>query len=101
MSKEFPTERDAVAHVAQHVASALRFHDLGHFYATWRVPAGVPINIVQTVMGHEQASATLNHHTHTPDDYDLPVLAVFETSADFPPTQDGETAERRKREGRT
>lgn len=47
----------------------MRFHDRRHAYATWLVTYGVPINLVQRVMGHEQASTTLNRGTHTPDDY--------------------------------
>ena len=47
---------------------------------------GVPVNIVQRVMGHEQASTTLNRYTHTPDGYDQRVLAAFGTPADFSPT---------------
>ncbi|MEH1123721.1 tyrosine-type recombinase/integrase [Micromonospora sp. CPCC 206061] len=68
-STEFTTEREAVAHIAMKAAGGLRFHDLRHSYATWLVTDGVPINVVQRVMGHEQASTTLNRYTHTPDDY--------------------------------
>jgi integrase len=32
----------------------MRFHDLRQAYATWPVTVGVPINLVQRVMGHEQ-----------------------------------------------
>ncbi|MEU4367478.1 tyrosine-type recombinase/integrase [Micromonospora chersina] len=59
----------------------MRFHDLRHAYATWLVTDGVPINLVQRVMGHEQASTTLNRYTHTPDDYAARVLAAFDGSA--------------------
>jgi hypothetical protein len=44
------------------------FHDLRHCYATWLVSEGVPVNMVQAVMGHEQASTTLNRYTHVPAD---------------------------------
>ncbi|WP_255474108.1 hypothetical protein [Micromonospora sp. AMSO1212t] len=52
------------------------------------VTDGVPINLVQRVMGHEQASTTLNRYTHTPDDYAARVLAALEGSAAslLPPT---------------
>ncbi|MET8064187.1 tyrosine-type recombinase/integrase [Micromonospora sp. NPDC005313] len=60
----------------------MRFHDLRHAYATWLVTDGVPINLVQRVMGHEQASTTLNRYTHTPDDYAARVLAAFVVPAD-------------------
>ena len=80
-AREFPTEREAVAHVAQHAVGGLRFHDLRHSYATWLVSDGVPINIVQTVMGHEQASTTLNRYTHTPDGHRQRVRDALNGSA--------------------
>jgi len=61
---EFVTERAAVAHVASNVAGGLRFHDLRHSYATWLVSCGLPVNDVQRVMGHENASTTLELYTH-------------------------------------
>ncbi|MGH3941142.1 MAG: tyrosine-type recombinase/integrase [Pseudonocardiaceae bacterium] len=82
-TKELPAERNVVAHVAQHVAGGLRYHDLRRAYATWLVSDGVPVNIVQTIMGNKQASTTLNGYTHTPDGYDRRVLAAFETSTAF------------------
>ncbi|MFG3603745.1 tyrosine-type recombinase/integrase [Micromonospora chersina] len=80
-SAEFTTEREAVACVAARAVGGMRFHDLRHAYATWLVTDGVPINLVQRVMGHEQASTTLNRYTHTPDDYAARVLAAFDGSA--------------------
>jgi hypothetical protein len=75
---ELPTERDAIAHVAEHAHGGLRFHDLRHSYATWLVSDGVPVNVVQRVMGHEQASTTLNRYTHAPDDFAARVRAAFD-----------------------
>ncbi|MEW2376786.1 tyrosine-type recombinase/integrase [Micromonospora sp. NPDC047812] len=80
-SAEFTTEREAVVCVATRAVGGMRFHDLRHAYATWLVTDGVPINLVQRVMGHEQASTTLNRYTHTPDDYAARVLAAFDSSA--------------------
>ncbi|WP_331253131.1 hypothetical protein [Micromonospora echinospora] len=37
----------------------------------------MPINLVQRVMGHEQASTTLDRYTHTPDDYADRVRQTF------------------------
>ncbi|MFJ5540721.1 hypothetical protein [Micromonospora chalcea] len=50
----------------------------------------MPINLVQRVMGHEQASTTLNRYTHTPDDYAARVLEAFNGSAAslLPPTRE-------------
>jgi integrase len=73
-SAEFTTEREAVAYVAAKAVGGMRFHDLRHAYATWLVTDGVPINLVQRVMGHEQASTTLNRYTHTPADYAARIL---------------------------
>jgi integrase len=83
---EFPTEREAVAHVARHCAGPCpRFHDLRHSFATWLVSDGVPINDVSKVMGHEQTSTTLNRYTHPSPAYVNRVRDVF---ADFPLTAD-------------
>ncbi|SCF37055.1 Site-specific recombinase XerD [Micromonospora matsumotoense] len=87
-SAEFTTHRDAVAHVAVKAAGGLRFHDLRHGYATWLVSSGVPVNVVQAVMGHEQASTTLNRYTHTPADFHRLVRGVFAPSADDSLTTD-------------
>jgi integrase len=64
----------------------LRFHDLRHSYATWLVTDGVPINVIQRVMGHANASTTLNRYTHAPADYQDRVRAAFEAAADDPLT---------------
>ncbi|MGH3944775.1 MAG: tyrosine-type recombinase/integrase, partial [Pseudonocardiaceae bacterium] len=67
--KEFPTEREAVLHVARSCVGGLRFHDLRHSYATWLVDDGVPVNMVQRVMGHERSSTTLDLYTRRTDDH--------------------------------
>ncbi len=67
-------------------AGGIRFHDLRHSYATWLVSRGVPVNDVQAVMGHEQASTTLNLYTHRSGDRDQRVLRAF---ADDPLTKVG------------
>jgi integrase len=72
-----PTEREAVDQIARKAASGLRFHDLRHSYATWLISDGVPINVVQRVMGHEQASTTLNFYVHASDDYEDDVRDAF------------------------
>jgi integrase len=93
-SKEFATRPAAIAHVVKHAYGGLRFHDLRHSYATWLVSAGVPINDVSAVMGHEQTSTTLDRYTHPSQDRDRRVRSVF---ADFlltpPPDDDPETDE--------
>ncbi|MEH0841904.1 site-specific integrase [Micromonospora sp. CPCC 205711] len=74
---EFPTERDAVAHVAKMAPGGLRFHDLRHSYATELVSRGVPVNDVQAVMGHEKPSTTLNLYTHRSDGRDQRIRDAF------------------------
>ena len=68
VTKEFPSEAGAIKAVARSTADGLRFHDLRHSYATWLVDDGVPINMVQRVMGHERASTTLDLYTRRTDD---------------------------------
>jgi integrase len=59
-----------LAVVARSAHGSLRFHDLRHSYATWLISDGVPINGVQRVMGHEQASTTLNMYTDAASEQD-------------------------------
>ena len=55
----------------------LRFHDLRHSYATWLVSDGMPPNIVQRIMGHEDVTTTLSIYTDVPADYVDRVDGVF------------------------
>jgi hypothetical protein len=91
-SQQFPTAREATEHLVKYAHGGLRFHDLRHSYATWLVSAGVPINDVSAVMGHEQTSTTLDRYTHPSQDRDQRVRSVF---ADFlltpAPEQEPET----------
>jgi len=67
-SAMFRTEPAAVHHVARHQAGGLRYHDLRHSYAIWLVDDGVPVNMVQRVLGHERSSTTLDLYTRRTDD---------------------------------
>lgn len=73
----FPSHAAAVAEVARLASGGLRFHDLRHAYATWLVSEGVPVNVVQRVMGHSSASTTLNLYVHPSRDHDDAVRGVF------------------------
>jgi integrase len=53
-----------------------RFHDLRHSYATWLVDDGVPVNMVQRVMGHERSSTTLDLYTRRSDGEDRILRAL-------------------------
>ena len=64
----FKREPAAVLHAARNQAGGLRFHDLRHSYATWLVDDGVPVNMVQRVLGHERSSTTLDLYTRRTDD---------------------------------
>ena len=75
-SKPFSSEPAAVAHVAERAFGGLRFHDLRHSYATWLVDDGVPINMVQKVMGHERSSTTLDLYTRRTDNHDRILQAM-------------------------
>jgi integrase len=94
-TKDFPTEREAVAHAARTAHGGLRFHDLRHSYATWLISQGVPVNDVVSAMGHEKATTTLNIYTHRSKDRDERIrraLADFSLtliSTDGPGDDDG------------
>ncbi|MGH3503668.1 MAG: tyrosine-type recombinase/integrase [Nocardioidaceae bacterium] len=88
-STELPSERAATEHVVRHAHGGLRFHDLSHCYATWLVSSGLPVNVVQKVMGHEQPSTTLNLYTHAPTDYYGAIRAALGADADFSLTRPG------------
>ncbi|WP_207918720.1 tyrosine-type recombinase/integrase [Saccharopolyspora karakumensis] len=53
--------------MARLASGGLKFHDLRHFYATWLVDDGVPVNKVQRVLGHERSSTTLDLYTRRTD----------------------------------
>jgi integrase len=61
--------------------TSLRFHDLRHSYATWLVDDGVPVNMVQRVMGHERSSTTLDLYTRRTDDHSR-ILSALEIDHD-------------------
>jgi integrase len=65
--EEFRTRAKAVGEVARRQAGGMRFHDLRHSYATWLVDDGVPVNMVQRVLGHEKSSTTLDLYTRRTD----------------------------------
>jgi integrase len=60
-------EAKAVGEVSRRQAGGMRFHDLRHSYATWLVDDGVPVNMVQRVLGHEKSSTTLDLYTRRTD----------------------------------
>ena len=94
-SEQCASQREAVALVARSAHGGLRFHDLRHSYATWLISDGVPINDVQRVMGHEQASTTLNMYTHAASEHDrfgrvLGAFAAFSLPSGSAPHIEGE-----------
>jgi integrase len=89
-SAELSTRGEAVRHVADRAHGGLRFHDLRQSYATWLISSGVPVNDVQKVMGHEQASTTLNRYTHASADGDRRVRNAL---ADFSLTSHSDEGE--------
>jgi integrase len=66
----------AVKAVAHGAADGITFHDLRHSYATWLVDDGVPINMAQKVLGHENASTTLQLYTRRTTDHDRILRAL-------------------------
>jgi integrase len=86
-SRTFDSEREAIAETARHAAGGLRFHDLRHSYATWLVSDGVPVNDVQRIMGHEQATTTLNLYTHSSGGVSERVRKTFDAFSLPQPTE--------------
>ncbi|MBB5155883.1 site-specific integrase [Saccharopolyspora phatthalungensis] len=81
-SAEFATDEAAVKEVARHAQGGLKFHDLRHSYATWLVDDGVPVNMVQRVMGHERSSTTLDLYTRRTDNGDRILRALDDENGD-------------------
>jgi integrase len=81
-SAEFRTYPAAIRHVARWQAGGLRFHDLRHSYATWLVDDGVPINMVQRVLGHEKSSTTLDLYTRRTDNSERILRALDDDDDD-------------------
>ncbi|WP_371821580.1 tyrosine-type recombinase/integrase [Catellatospora sp. IY07-71] len=99
-STDTGTRAEAVALVATNAAGGLRFHDLRHSYATWLISSGVPVNDVQRVMGHEQASTRLNRYTHHSGEHDGRVRDAFaDFSLTIEPSADPEDGESPSEEG--
>ena len=67
---------EAVREVAKRAGGGLKFHDLRHSYATWLVDDGVPVNMVQRVMGHERSATTLDLYTRRTDNGDRILRAL-------------------------
>jgi integrase len=88
INADFGSEQDAISHLAKLGGPALRFHDLRHSYATWLVDDGVPINMVQRVMGHERAT-TLDLYTRRTDDQARIVQALTARSGADASSADG------------
>ncbi|PWW65973.1 tyrosine-type recombinase/integrase [Actinokineospora spheciospongiae] len=80
-SEVFAKREQAIAYVAKHQGGGLRFHDLRHSYSTWLVDDGVPINMVQRVLGHERAETTLQLYTKRTENPDRILRAL---SSDVP-----------------
>ncbi|MBN9096864.1 MAG: site-specific integrase [Pseudonocardia sp.] len=87
-SAMFKREPAAVLHVARNQTGGLRFHDLRHSYATWLVDDGVPVNMVQRVLGHERSSTTLDLYTRRTDDPSR-VLQALDDDPDDDDPDDG------------
>jgi hypothetical protein len=77
------SHQEAIVHIVKSATGGLRFHNLRHSYATWLITKGVPVNVVQKAMGHEQTSTTLDIYTHAPDDYESHVAKAFKDPAVF------------------
>ena len=55
-----------------------RLHDLRHSFATIALTEGVPVLVVSKVLGHSQASTTLNVYGHLMPDAGLAAVQAVE-----------------------
>lgn len=46
----------------------IRFHDLRHIFATWALEDGLPVKIVQDIMGHTTSKMLMDIYAHTTAD---------------------------------
>jgi len=62
VGKLFPWNPDAVSHHFERTAAraglSCRLHDLRHTYGSWLAMAGVPLNVIQKLMNHQDAKTT-------------------------------------------
>ncbi|MFW8622477.1 tyrosine-type recombinase/integrase [Corynebacterium glutamicum] len=79
-----PFDRSAVTHgllpaIKAHDLRPHTFHDYRHFYASALIGAGVPVNAVQSAMGHASASITLDTYSHLWKDSDELVRGALDS----------------------
>jgi integrase len=79
--QKFSSYPAVVREVARQQAGGMRFHDLRHSYATWLVDDGVPVNMVQRVLGHEKSSTTLDLYTRRTDNRSRILAALDDDGA--------------------
>lgn len=46
------------------ISRPMRIHDLRHTFASWLLASGVPIHVVQNLLGHESIKTTVDTYTH-------------------------------------
>lgn len=76
--KEFPTEREAVRHIARAGGRRAAIPRPSPLLRHLARDDGVPINMVQRVMGHERSTTTLDLYTRLTDGHDRILRALGE-----------------------
>ncbi len=59
---------EACAELPDHKATAVRFHDMRHTYASIAVQNGVPLQTVSRMLGHQTIEMTMRYAHWCPDD---------------------------------
>lgn len=54
----------ALRKVTAHLGYDFTFHSFRHFYISWLIAKGLPVNVVQAVAGHSSPVKTLEIYTH-------------------------------------
>lgn len=67
----------ALGELGDQLRARPRIHDLRHTHASWLIPAGVPLTVIQGRLGHESIKTTSDRYGHLADDADAAAAAVL------------------------
>ena len=69
-SEVFGKYEQAVRMVARNEAGGVRFHDLRDMFGTWLADDGLPPHKLAVVIGHEDATTTMQYYVRRTEDHD-------------------------------
>jgi len=69
-SEVFGKYEQAVKMVARNESGGVRFHDLRDMFGTWLADDGLPPHKLAVVIGHENATTTMQYYVRRSEDHD-------------------------------